>query len=397
MNSVQPNHELSRRRSRRPWASVGSLIAVCALSIAVLLVAKPFGFTVLPRPANGHDPVGESDQVNEAGQYAPRQLSPLEEQRAARLSQAAERPNELGTVPIIMYHVIGEPESEWVRTPDNFRRDLERFYQLGYSLVPLQAYLKGELDLPAGVSPLVITFDDATIGQLRLITEECEHSETGISLERKVPDPDSAVGILLEFSRQRPGFGHSATFFVDFPAPFEVPDEVVDKLELLLEWGMEIGNHTYNHRDLRDATADVIQTELGRLSAEIEKLTGQRPLSLALPYGSYPRDPANKQYLLAGEYQGIPYENLGVLLVGAEPAPSPYHQGFNRAAIPRIRGSEEELSKWLNYLESSGTRYVSDGNPDTIAIPEGRQDEIADTFAGIYELVVLPEQADTSP
>jgi peptidoglycan/xylan/chitin deacetylase (PgdA/CDA1 family) len=160
---------------------------------------------------------------------------------------------------------------------------------------------------------------------------------------------------------------------------------------------MEIGNHTYNHRDLRDATADVIQTELGRLSAEIEKLTGQRPLSLALPYGSYPRDPANKQYLLAGEYQGIPYENLGVLLVGAEPAPSPYHQGFNRAAIPRIRGSEEELSKWLNYLESSGTRYVSDGNPDTIAIPEGRQDEIADTFAGIYELVVLPEQADTSP
>ena len=150
-----------------------------------------------------------------------------------------------------------------------------------------------------------------------------------------MPDPDSAVGTWV--FKAAPWFGHSATFFVDFPAPFEVPDEVVDKLELLLEWGMEIGNHTYNHRDLRDATADVIQTELGRLSAEIEKLTGQRPLSLALPYGSYPRDPANKQYLLAGEYQGIPYENLGVPGWGRT-CPFTNHQGFNRAESqdPRV-------------------------------------------------------------
>jgi hypothetical protein len=141
----------------------------------------------------------------------------------------------------------------------------------------------------------------------------------------------------------------------------------------------------------------MIQMELGKLSAEIQKLTGQRPLSLALPYGSYPRDPANKQYLMAGEYQGIAYENLGVLLVGAEPALSPYHVSFNRAAIPRIRGSEEELSKWLDYLDSSGSRYVSDGQADTIAVPERQLDKLAEAFSGTYDLVVLPEQAETSP
>ena len=157
---------------------------------------------------------------------------------------------------------------------------------------------------------------------------------------------------------------------------------------------MEIGNHTYNHGDLRDATADVIR----------RNWEGCR-----LKSSSRDKGPCLWRFLTAVTLGTLLTSNTfwrGVsgypMKPGCAPGwgrtcPSPYHQGFNRAAIPRIRGSEEELSKWLNYLESSGTRYVSDGNPDTIAIPEGRQDEIADTFAGIYELVVLPEQADTSP
>lgn len=397
MNSSQKNHKRCRNRRTRPltW----NTIAVCALGIVVLFVAKPLGFIGIFGLGNGLVPGEEPGQIQEPDPpVAGPQLPPLEEKRAAKLSRLAERPNELGKVPIIMYHVIGEPESEWVRTPDNFRRDLERYYELGYSLVPLQAYLRGEIDLPAGTSPLVITFDDATIGQLRFVTRKyAEDQGARKPLEHKVPDPDSAVGILLEFSQEHPDFGHAASFFVDFPAPFEVPDEVHAKLNFLLECGMEIGNHTYNHRNLRDVPADMIQMELGKLSAEIQKLTGQRPLSLALPYGSYPRDPANKQYLMAGEYQGIAYENLGVLLVGAEPALSPYHVSFNRAAIPRIRGSEEELSKWLDYLDSSGSRYVSDGQADTIAVPERQLDKLAEAFSGTYDLVVLPEQAETSP
>ena len=47
------------------------------------------------------------------------------------------RPNELGEIPIWMYHNIREPEAIWVRTPENFRADLQRFYDLGYRLVSL--------------------------------------------------------------------------------------------------------------------------------------------------------------------------------------------------------------------------------------------------------------------
>lgn len=396
MNSSQLKYKSSRRRRRRTGALGRSFIAVCAIGMAVLLFTKPPALIGMLGPGNAQG-IQEPGQANEPGLPAsePQHLvSPLEEKRRERVSQLAEKPDELGKVPIIMYHVIGEPESEWVRTPDNLRRDLERYYELGYSLVPLQAYLKGEIDLPEGVSPLVITFDDATIGQFRFVTRHyVEDDGARKPMEHKVPDPDCAVGILLEFSRKHPGFGHAATFFVDFPAPFEVPGEVRDKLNFLLECGMEIGNHTYNHRNLPDVPADVIQTELGKLSADIQKLTGQRPMSLALPYGSYPRDPDNKQYLLAGEYQGDAYENLGVLLVGAEPAPSPFHVALNRAAIPRVRGSEEELSKWLSYLDSSGTRYVSDGNVGTIAVPEGELDKIAPKFVDRFDLIVITGQS----
>ena len=35
------------------------------------------------------------------------------------------KPNEAGKIMVLMYHNIGEPEAEWVRTPANFRKDLE--------------------------------------------------------------------------------------------------------------------------------------------------------------------------------------------------------------------------------------------------------------------------------
>ena len=43
--------------------------------------------------------------------------------------------NELGKVPIIMYHDVQDYEAEWVRSRSNFRKDLERFHD-GYSPAP---------------------------------------------------------------------------------------------------------------------------------------------------------------------------------------------------------------------------------------------------------------------
>ncbi len=314
--------------------------------------------------------------------------SPLEERRFMKINQLAKSPNELGMVPIIMYHQIDEPESEWVRTPDNFRRDLERFYELGYSLVSLQSYLAGHIELPAGVSPLIITFDDGSAGQFRYITKRyIDDNGARLPMEVLIPDPDSAVGILLDFSKEYPEFGHAATFFLNFPAPFGIPIEVDRKLNFLLSHGMELGNHTYNHKNLGNCCKNVIEAELGEQSRAIEQITGVKPLSLALPYGVYPRCDDCKKYLMTGEYQGHVYENRAVLLVGAEPALSPYHLHLDKSVLPRIRGSEEELSKWLKYLDDSNTRYISDGNSEVITVTKSERLYIDEAFSETYDIM----------
>jgi hypothetical protein len=70
--------------------------------------------------------------------------------------------NELGSVMILMYHQIGDTEAEWMRKPQNFRRDLLNLYENDYRLISLLDYINGNIDIDAGKSPVVITFDDAT-------------------------------------------------------------------------------------------------------------------------------------------------------------------------------------------------------------------------------------------
>lgn len=272
------------------------------------------------------------------------------------------RPNELGSVMIVMYHDIQDQEKEWVRSRENFRADLQRFYELGYSLVPLNAFLTGEMDVPPGRAPLVLTFDDGTSGQFRFA--ENDQGEL-------IPDPDCAVGILLEFAQEHTDFGHAATFFVNFPAPFGRPSHVDQKLAFLLDNGMEIGNHTYSHRNLSRVSPVVVAEEIGKLANEIKGLCGYDMRSLALPYGGYPGSARN---LDCGEYDGQEYCNLGVLLVGAEPAPSPYSKKLDPLALPRIRGSQQELDKWLAYFEKyPERRFVSDGRTDTVTVRSGEE------------------------
>jgi len=264
--------------------------------------------------------------------------------------------NELGGVPIIMYHDIGDREGYLIRSRDNFRKDLQRFYDLGYCLIPLSDYLTGDIRIPAGKSPLVITFDDGRASQLKLIEVDGQ----------VVADPDCAVGILLDFSRKHPDFGHSATFFVNYPRMFGTETRAVEYMKFLLDNGMEIGNHTLTHRNLASASPEEVAKEIGGLANKIRDLLDYDTLSLALPYGNYPR---SKQFLLSGRWDDQYYRNLGILLAGAEPAPSPYSLKFNPLAVPRINGCNEELDKWLRTLEKyPERRYTSDGLSDTVTI-----------------------------
>src|SRR3990172_6341251 len=93
--------------------------------------------------------------------------------------------NEMGQVLVVMYHLIGTPESEWTRTPENLRSDIALLKSEGYYPVNVRDLASGNIDIPAGKSPVVITFDDSSPGQYRILDDGSV-------------DPDSAVAILQD-------------------------------------------------------------------------------------------------------------------------------------------------------------------------------------------------------
>ena len=288
------------------------------------------------------------------------------------------QPNELGEIMILMYHRIGSQELDWERHYNNFRKDLERLYSKGYRPINLQDLIDNQIDLDPGYTPFILTFDDSTPGQFRYIEENGE----------LVIDPQCAVGIMKDFNKENPDFALKGTFYTNYSAPpFRQAELVKEKLEFLVDKGMEIGNHTYNHINLRNASIDTMQKELGHHAQKTrEYIPGYQIRSLALPYGGIP--PADKEpYVYSGQYEDVTYKNEAVLLVGSNPTPAPNHKNFNLKRLPRIRGSQDELDRWFNYFNKyPERRYVSDGDPDNITFPEELKDSLEPESLGNKEI-----------
>jgi len=294
--------------------------------------------------------------------------------------------NELGKIMILMYHDIAAKEDTWVRTPENLRKDLKVLYDKGYRAISLKDYINGNINTPAGTTPVVLTFDDGTKGQFNVLDDQGDFTV----------DPNCAVGILEEFYSQYPDFGLEATFFIYYPNPFGQKSLVEKKLKYITDRGMDIGNHSYNHDNLKKdmktkkaRDAAFIQESLAKhVIATNEILPGYEVDSLALPYGEKPQGDLY-QYVVKGAYQGVEYHHKAVLLVGSNPALSPYHIDLDFANIPRIRASELEtyntgLYDWLDYFDKHPEeRFISDGNSDTISFPKELEGELnADIVKG---------------
>lgn len=272
-------------------------------------------------------------------------------------------PNELGRVMILEYHQIDRPESRWTRTPENFRRDLQRLWERGYRLVALNDFLDGKISLPAGTTPVILTFDDSSPGQFRYVERQGDW----------VIDPDCAVGILEAFSRAHPDFGHAATFYVlPGAAPphrlFNQPELATRKLTYLATHGYEIGNHTLWHATLGRYPEHVVRSQIATAQEWIQRhVPGYRPRTLALPLGSYPRD---IRWAETGTVNGTTYRIDAILMVAGGPAPSPHAKRFDPYHLPRIQALESELGEWLTYFDRHPEeRYVSDGDPAVVTVP----------------------------
>ncbi len=318
----------------------------------------------------------EEESLDEKGQEESSEEKKEKEPIEKQVDPASVNANELGEVMVLMYHHIDEPEATWVRTPDNFRRDLQELYDRGFRPVSLEDYAKGNIEIEPGYKPVVLTFDDGRQNNFNMIENSAGEWEI---------DPDSAIGILTDFHEENPDFPLEATFFINGGTPFEQEGLVEYKLNYIVDQGMDIGNHSYTHANFNNLTAEELQYELGRLNNMVQEYLPEYEMNtLALPFGSRPKNEELMGYLHQGEYDGVPYENIAILEVGWDPYLSPFHKNFDPLKIRRVRASEMDVDgvgmyDWLGHFESGArTPYVSDGSRETISYPSSFEDRLDD-------------------
>jgi peptidoglycan/xylan/chitin deacetylase (PgdA/CDA1 family) len=279
-------------------------------------------------------------------------------------------PNELGRVMILEYHKIDYPEERWTRTPENFRRDLETLYAKGYRLINLGDLLDRKIKIPAGTTPVVLTFDDSSPGQFRYI-------EANGSVQI---DPKSAIGILEAFIAEKPDFGRGGTFYVLPGASkpnrlFNQPEYEAKKLLFLVSHGYEIGNHTLWHANLGKYPEATVRAQVAEAQVWIQRhVPDYRTRTLALPHGVYPPD---VNWVLNGTAKGTTYSHDAVLMVAGGPAPSPFSRAFDPVRLPRIQAVERDLGYWINYFDKNPhERFVSDGDANSVTVPAASRDRL---------------------
>jgi peptidoglycan/xylan/chitin deacetylase (PgdA/CDA1 family) len=319
-----------------------------------------------PQPSSGTAALPPEVQGSTTSTVA----APLTAERARAIGA-----NELGYIPVLSYHKLGTPEGDYTRAPENFRQDLATLAKEGFQPINVRDLVAGNIDIPAGKSPVVLTFDDASPDQYRILDDG--------SL-----DPDCAVGI-LQAAVEAGDWAPRATFFCDFDVPpFGQADRVREKLRNLVDWGYEVGSHTMSHLNMKKASPAESRRELAESQRKLEELIGggYSVVSLAVPYAAYPDDDA---LLAKGESDGVTYAYAAALTLGGVPSYSPFSTDFRPYHIPRIMVTGQSFKALLATLKASaGLRYISDGDPLVVSAPQTVAAELGELLPDLGRPVI---------
>ena len=288
---------------------------------------------------------------------------------------SARIPNELGRIPVVEYHLITDHDALYSREREHFKRDLEFIYQKGYRPVTISQLLDRKIDLPRGLSPVVFVFDDASPSQFSYI-------EKNGQLEI---DPNSGVGIWMDFRKTHPDWDNRAVFcmlsgaaagrslFGDKGIEGQKSEWRFKKVQWLKDQGFELCNHTLWHANLGKYSDAVVQEQIARGQMAIDSaVPGYKVRTFALPLGVWPK---NRALAKSGSWtdpktkQVVRYDNEAILEVSGGPTESPFDPRFNPLSIKRVQAVGNDIEKTLDLLEKNCTAYVSDGDPNTVAKP----------------------------
>lgn len=310
-------------------------------------------------------------------------------------------PNELGEIMVLEYHRIGTNEGEWVRSAENFRRDLRTLYEKGYRPILMRDMVEGRIDVPAGTTPVVVTIDDSSLGQFYY------RADGSI-------DPNTMMGMWTTFQQENPGWhygavwcilptaGHPSNFWGESPSR-EVPrqereDRIRRKMQHLVENRHEACNHTLYHARLDRARDDAqVQEWIGRGQDSIKAYLPDdyEIVTHALPLGMWPK---NRSLAWQGTYgDGKTYRKTAVLEVSGGPSVSPFDTRFNPRSINRFIVAPGALERQLAaYERNPERRYVSDGDPNTVALPQRMAERLDRNRLAGREARIIPGAAATT-
>jgi peptidoglycan/xylan/chitin deacetylase (PgdA/CDA1 family) len=306
-----------------------------------------------PTPTTGRSGSGSASAGNTSSTFS----GPMTAAKASAIGA-----NELGEIPVFMYGDISTQAGDGVRSPQDLANDIDYLRSQGFLPVNLRDLASGNIDIPAGKSPVVLTFDDSTIGQYNI-------------LDDGTLDPQSAVGV-LQAAVDGGGWQPKATFYclLDVTSKddelFGQSDRQQEKLRNLVDWGYEIGSHTVSNLNLKKATAADVQKELGDSQQRLQTLiaSGYQVTSLSVPSGDFP---GNLSLVAAGTYNGKTYKYTSAVALGETPSFSPFSKLFDPMHIPRITVTGNTLRDAIDNLKSHPElRYISDGDPTTVSAPK---------------------------
>ena len=287
----------------------------------------------------------------------------------------------MGLMLVVVYNNISaEASDSTTRTPDQLRDDLALLGSKGFYPINVRDLVAGDIDIPAGKSPVVITFDGSSPGQYRILDDD-------------TLDPSCAVGVMQSLVDD--GYWHAkATFFclLDVvPNENEVfgqTERRMEKLRNLVDWGYEIGSNTKTRLDLSAATQDSIRSELAESQVALQDLIGPgySVTSLSVPYGRFPRSAA---VLASGTSQETTYQYTAAVGLDNSPCPSPYSTLFKPLRIPRIASAGETLAFAIDELKNRpGLLYISDGDPTTVSAPHDLDSSLGEPLSDLGRPVV---------
>ncbi len=282
----------------------GSVGVVLLVTVAVLLFTRGSGDS-----GDDGEPVKAATGT---GKQATDEKKPVAERGGAQPDDAW-KPN-TGPVPILMYHVIGDPEGEvpfldlWLSESD-FQDQVDWLEENGYTAVTLVQVQNAWYDggtLPP--KPIVLSFDDGVLGQYVF----------GLPILRE-------KGWAGQLNLKAEGSDLSSK-----------------QVKKMYRAGWEIASHTISHPDLTTLDPASLEQEVAGSKAQLEKELGIDIINFCYPAGQY-----NDAVIAAVEAAG--YRGATTVNPGLGEKSMPFE--LNRIRISR-GDTSADLAEYLSAAEA---------------------------------------------